>query len=514
MTKIELQQTDNVLSVINKIKEMPDLNIELEIPEESVLFENILNLRLIQQQADKIEKSVTFTTQDEYGNVLIDILSGKDIELIPEEFSDSGEYLAKKGFQIPKIKNPFRNLKLPGFSRTKKGVILIPLIIASLVGAFIYYGNTAPKASVVITVEAQPYTRSITIKVKSDGETSTENMVLKGSVLTTTVQETAEIDTTGTKIIGEKAEGEITLYNKTSSKINLDKGDTVKYKGKSEDLSYTLKDDVEVPESTPQDPADPASPLDPGEAKVKIIAKDIGDDYNLDSGKSFEIEDYDKNDLAGKNNDKISGGSSKEVKTVTQEDMDKLSSQLREIAAQKTEESIKQKLGTSQKLIDGSIKTSVTSENFSAKVGDEKEKISLTLNATGEALVYNENDLNKFVNDYFKNVIPEGHYMPEKDKKITVNILGQSSGSVLNSTEADIQVTLSSIIIPDIKEEDVKENLKGKTNEEAKQYIDGLKNVESYEFNISPVVPFFSKVPKDVQRIDVTLNKTYKGEAL
>ena len=107
MTKIELQQTDNVLSVINKIKEMPDLNIELEIPEESVLFENILNLRLIQQQADKIEKSVTFTTQDEYGNVLIDILSGKDIELIPEEFSDSGEYLAKKASRYLKLRTRF-----------------------------------------------------------------------------------------------------------------------------------------------------------------------------------------------------------------------------------------------------------------------------------------------------------------------------------------------------------------------------------------------------------------------
>ncbi len=104
--------------------------------------------------------------------------------------------------------------------------------------------------------------------------------------------------------------------------------------------------------------------------------------------------------------------------------------------------------------------------------------------------------------------------MPEKDKKVTVNILGQSASSVLKSNEADIQVTLSSIIIPDIKEEDVKENLKGRTNEEAKQYIDSLKNVESYEFNISPVVPFFSKVPKDTQRIEVTLNKMYKGEAL
>ncbi len=104
--------------------------------------------------------------------------------------------------------------------------------------------------------------------------------------------------------------------------------------------------------------------------------------------------------------------------------------------------------------------------------------------------------------------------MPDKDKKITVNILGQSASSVLNSTEADIQVTLSSIIIPDIKEDDVKENLKGKTNEESKQYIDSLKNIESYEFNISPVVPFFSKVPRDTKRIDVTLNKMYKGEAL
>lgn len=514
MIKIELQQTDNVLSVINKIKETSDLNIELEIPEESILFENILNLKLIQQQADKIEKSVTFVTQDEYGNVLIDILSGKDIELIPEEFADSGEYFDKKGFSLPKIKNPFGNLRLPGFSKIKKGIVLIPLIIASLVGAFIYYGKTAPKAKVTITVGAQPYTRSITIKVKSGDETSTESMVLKGSVLTAIVQETSEIETTGTKIVGEKAEGEITFYNKTSSKIELDKGDTVKYKGKSEDLSYTLKDDVEIPESTPQDPLDPASPLIPGEAKVKIIAKDIGDDYNLDDGKSFEIEDYKKSELEGKNKDKISGGSSEEVKIVTQEDMDKLSSQLKETSIQKAEESIRGKLEISQKLIEGSVKTSINSESFSAKVDDEKEKISLTQSTTGEALVYNENDLNKFIEDYFKNVIPEGHYMPDKDKKITVNILGQSASSVLNSTEADIQVTLSSIIIPDIKEDDVRENLKGKTNEEAKQYIDGLKNVESYEFNISPVVPFFSKVPINTQRIDVTLNKMYKGEAL
>lgn len=514
MIKIELQQTDNALSVINKIRETSDLNIELTIPEESVLFENIINLRLIQQQADKMEKSVDFITEDEFGNVLIDILAGKEIERIPEDFGEADNYNKKRPLSLPKISNPFLKIKTPSLSGAKKAIILIPLILLSLIGAFIYYGNTAPKAKATITVGAQPYTRSITVKVKADAETSTEEMVLRGTVLSTSVQETAEKDTTGSKTVGEKAKGEITFYNKTSSKIELEKGDKLIYGGKETDLIYLLDEDVEIPESTPQDPLDPASLLNPGEAKAKIVARDIGDDYNLDDGKSFEIDDYEKSEIEGKNKDKISGGSSKEIKIVTQEDMDSLSQELRTKSIQKAEESIGEKLGLSQKLIAGSVKTSVSSESFSAKVDDEKDKISLTQTAGGEALVYNEIDLNNFINDYFKNVIPEGHYMPDKDKKITVNVLGQSANSVLTSKEADIQVTLSSIIVPDIKEEDVRDNLKGKTNEEARQIIDGLKNVESYEFNISPVVPFFSKVPKNTDRIEVVINKVYKGEAL
>jgi len=511
MIKLELEQTDDVLSTINKIKNISDLNIELVIPEESVLFENILNLKLIHQQADKMEKSVEFSTTDEFGTVLLDILAGKDVERIPEDFGES----PKRGMpSLPRINLPHLNIKLPALGGAKKGALIFILILISLVGAFIYYGSTAPKAKAVITVGARPYTRSITIKVKSDASTDVGGMILKGTSLFTTVEETGEKDTTGTKTVGEAAKGEITFYNKTSSEIKLDKGDKITYKGKSTDLVYLLESDVKIPESAPQDPLDPASPLNPGEAKVKIEARDIGDIYNLEDGKSFEISGYKKGELEGKNKDKISGGSSKEIKVVTQEDMNNLSNELKTKVLQKAEESIKNKLGSSQKLIAGSTKTAVTSENFSAKVDDEKDKISLTQAATGEALVYSESDLNNFMDEYFKGVIPEGHYMPNTDKKVTVNVLGQSAGSVLNSTEADIQVTLSSIIIPDIKEDEVKKDLAGKTNQEARVVIDNLKNVDAYEFNISPVVPFFTKVPKNPDKIEVILNKEYKGEAL
>jgi hypothetical protein len=512
MTKIELQQTDNVLTTINKIRAVDDENIELQIPKESVLFENILNLKLIEQQAEKIEKTVSLNTEDEIGNILLDSLSGKEIGYMIENIEiDSEEPEPEKKLELPRPKLP--RFKIPSFKRFIKGPIIILFILAILVGSFVFYGMTAPEAKASITVGSQPFTRSITIKVKADTGTNVGEMILRGTKITATVEESLEKETTGTKIVGEKAEGEVKIFNYTTEEIELEKGDTIIYKGKSTDLEYVLKDDVEIPANFLEDLADPSS-LKPGEAKVEIEAKEIGDAHNIDEDKSLEIDDYDSDELTAKTEEDISGGKSEEIKIVTEEDRNNLSNELRSVSLQKAEDSIKNKLGTGQNLIDGSTQTNIVSESFSAEIDDEAEKISLTQKVTGEALVYTQNELNNFIDEYFKNVIPENHYMPDKDKEVKVEILGESTNSTLNSGEADIQVTLRSIVIPDIKEDEVKESLKGKTNEEAKNIIEGLKNVEYYEFSISPVVPFFSKVPNDTERIEVIILKEDTGESL
>ena len=513
MIKIELQQTDNVLTTINKIKAVSDENIELVIPKESVLFENILNLKLIQQQSEKIQKTVGLTTEDEIGNILLDSLSGKEIGYLLENF-ETGQELPEpeKKLELPKPKLP--RLKIPSLKKLIKGPVVILIILVILAGSFVFYGMTVPKAKASITVGSQPFTRSITVKVKADASTGVEEMILRGTKITTTIEESMEIETTGTKIVGEKAEGEIKIYNRTTSEIELEKGDKVTYKGKSTDLHYYLKDDVEIPESTPEDPLIAESKMVPGEASVKIEAEEIGDAHNIDENKSLEFSDYDTDELVAKTKEEISGGKSEELKIVAEEDRTNLSNELRSISLQKAEDSIKNKLGMGQNLIERSTQTKITSESFSADIDEEAEKLSLTQKVEGEALVYTENDLNNFITEYFKNVIPENHYMPDKDKEIKVEILGESTNSTLNAGEADIQVTLRSIVIPDIKEDEVKENLKGKTDEEAKNIIEGLKNVEYYEFSISPVVPFFSKVPNDTERIEVVIVKEDTGESL
>ncbi|MBW6441722.1 hypothetical protein K0B04_02320 [Patescibacteria group bacterium] len=518
MMKLELKQTDNVLLTINKIKAISDESVEIVIPRESVLFENILNLKLIQQQAEKFGKNIDLITDDELGNTLLESLSNKDLGYRPEEFVEKLEELEEIEYEEekPSLKIKAPKISAPSFSfpKFKKNLIFLVLIPLVLIGSFIYYGLTAPKAKASITVGSQPFTRSITVKVLSDSSTDTEGLVLRGNTISVTVEESLEKDTTGIKIVGEKAKGEVTIYNRTTSEIELEKGDKLTYKGKSTDLNYFLRSDVEVPPSTPEDPLVPESKMVPGEAKVKIEAEDIGDVYNLDDGRSFEFSNYEKEELIAKNEEKVTGGKSEEIKIVTEEDKIDLLNNLTLVSKQKAETAIRERVGANQKLIEGSTEIKISSEVFSAEVDEEKDKISLKQTVIGEALVYTEGDLNKFIDDYFKNVIPENHYMPDRDKEIKVEVLGSSTNSVLTSKEADIQVTLRSIVIPDIKEEEIKESLKGKTNEEAKEIIESLKNVEYYEFSISPAIPFFSKVPNNNDRIEVILVKENTGESL
>ena len=509
MIRIDLQQFDDALTAINKIKAVDDLNIELVIPEESVLFENILNLKLIQQQADKMEKSVEMVTDDDLGNILLESLMGKDIEHVPENFEETTEQIKENrraGIKLPHI-------KIPALSGGKKGLRTTVVILLIGIGAFIYYGKSAPKADVKITVGSLPFTRSITVKIKSDTPTDAKNLVLHGTTLTTTVEETIEKETTGTKIVGETAKGDIKIYNYTTSEIKLDKGKELTYENDSKELKYKLRDGVTIPRNSLEDEMDPTS-LKPGEATAEIIAKEIGEDYNIEGDKTLKISGYDKEELLAKTKTKITGGKSEEVKVVAEEDKTALSGELTPLITKKVEESIKSKIGSSQKLVEGSIKTTSVSEKFSAEVDEEANKLSLTQTVTGEALAYMENDLNKLVDEYFKDIIPEGYYMPEKDRKISVNVLGQTTNTVLNSKEADVQITLSSIVIPNIKEEDIKNGLQGKTHTEAKQFIEDLKNIDHYEFSISPTVPFFTRVPKDLERINVVLEKEDTGKSL
>ncbi|NMB91735.1 hypothetical protein GYA37_02720 [candidate division WWE3 bacterium] len=516
MIKLYLQPNDDVVTAISKIKSITDLNIEVNIPKESVLFENSLNIKLIQYEADKMEKSIDFATDDEIGNSLLSsVIGGGPEQPYIEEDQTLIEATAKQSKQkvITLPMNIFKSKKINiaplNFIRKltsgKKKVLTPVLILLTLLASFIFYGLKAPKASVKISVHSQALTKSVTIKVKNSASTSVQNKVLRGTTIATNIESTLEKDTTGTKTVGEKAEGEITLYNKTSKEISLDKGDKVVYEGKSTDLNYYLKDDVDIPAST-ENSSNPEVNI-AGEATVDIIASSVGESFNIDDGKSLEVSGYKKSELAAKTKSDIDGGKSEEVKIVTSDDRNNISTELKLVSTKKAEEDIKSKLGIGQKLVAGSTQVQIIKDSFTKNIGDEAEKISLTQTVSGEGLAYMESELNKFIDEYVKDVIPEGFALSEQDREVKVEVLGSSTSSVLTSQEADIQVTLKTFIVPNINEEDIKNQLRGKSAAEAQSLLGSIKNVNSYEFRLSPAVPFFRNIPKDISRIQITIEK-------
>jgi hypothetical protein len=510
MIRLQLEQTDDVIEAINKIRGLVDLNIELIIPEGSIIFENYLNLKLIQEEADKMEKSVDFYTEDEFGNNLIMALNGKPGEpfiqnsVEEEPFKTLGE---KRKIHLPKIHLPKVNIKIPNFITARKKVLFIILPLIILITGYIIYGLTTPKVTAKISVHSQSLTRSVTIRVKSGATTDITAKVLKGSILSSTVDITKEADTTGTKIIGEKAKGEVTIYNKTTSSVTLSKGTKLTYKEKSTDLTYTLDDSATIPAASSTEPSPGTIVITAGESAVNITASDIGDSYNISDLKSLDVKGYDKSDVEAKTKDDVTGGKSETVKVVAAGDLTGLSNIALAEATTKATEYINNKLDSNQKLIAGSVQTKVAHETFNKSVGDQVDKISITQSVSADGLIYLNDELNKFLDEYVKDRVPEGFVLSSQSREVSVEVLGNSTSSVLTSTEADLQVTLKTFVVPDIKEEDIKKELAGKTPSEAEKILSSIKNVNSYEFKLNPSIPFFGKVPIDLNRIEITIER-------
>src|SRR5690349_20595754 len=110
MTRIDLEIYDDVVSTLNKIRDINDTGIEVQLPEGSILFENIVNLKLIKKHADKYGITVHFDTSDENGANLISMLEeGTLASSMADTFKDIEESIgerqssSRRQFKLPML---------------------------------------------------------------------------------------------------------------------------------------------------------------------------------------------------------------------------------------------------------------------------------------------------------------------------------------------------------------------------------------------------------------------------
>ncbi len=453
-------------------EEMPAA-IKTEIEEEEVIPEKILAREAEPEFEEEIEP-----TRERAG------LINSIFSFLPPTFS------------FISLKKIFGKMHLPFSWGWAMVAILIGgsvLILGGLLLVLLWY---LPQAEVTIFVEPKELEKEFSLTIDPNQEMiDQENRILPGRILETEEKGEKSAETTGEKTVGEKAKGEVTVYNRTEDEKTFKEGTIVVGSG---GLQFTLDQEIKIASKTP----DLNTGVDKwGEAKTGITAREIGAQYNLAAGTQFSVSDYPTSSFLAKNESDLSGGTSRKIQAVSEEDRDDLLSSLSQELVDKAEGGLLAKVPPDLSLIGESILTEPTSEDFSHQVDEETQTLNLKLIVKIKALAFNREDFVKLVASIIADSIPEGYQLKEDEIQSRFEVEEENEdGSLLFKTN------IKAHLLPELEPGEIAKNIKGKYQNLAEDYFKTIPGYARAEFKISPLLPgFLRTLPRRENRIKVEI---------
>lgn len=354
-----------------------------------------------------------------------------------------------------------------------------------------------PSGRVVVRVESQDI--EIEKEVIADTAVVTldiESLTIPAKVIESVKDRSEGTQATGIKETGSNASGQVTLFNLTESEVQIHSGTFLE--SIETGLKYTTTSEVLVPAKKPDD--DPESPGLIGNVDVGIISESFGEDYNVSKKVEFRVAGFDVENLYGKNFNNITGGTTEEKKVVSQEDYDKLKSELEEQLKQDLLNSLKDEAGSSRKLLEDTITYEVINEDASPGIDAETDtfNLSVTVKATGLSF------LNEDVDNLAENLVEEN------DQDVEVEEFEYSSEVIkTEGNQIYINLAITGVVTPSINIEGVKSNLTGKSRSGAEQYLGEQGELESFEIELFPrwMPGFLKHFPSSVDKIEIKIEK-------
>jgi len=362
-------------------------------------------------------------------------------------------------------------IQLPiGFSSRKIAVAigLAIIVIALFLNEYFFH-----KSQLVLYIPSQAIEKDLKMEAFiGKGEKNS----LEINIATLSANFTESKATTGKREIGEKAKGEVTIHNFDDREKTFTKGAILEANG----LKFVLDDDVKVASSSL---AGDGSAKLPGKAKAKITAAVIGEESNLAKGQRFQIEDLSSSLYFAINENALSGGSKKEIRTVAKADMEDLKESILKKAEEKKEELINKKVSGENKLIEQLTEIDLAETSFSKELGEEADNISLDAKVNTIAYFYKEDEMKDKIIKTIKSDVEEG-YKLEKEK------ISYKISKVANQEERIIlTVKAKTKAIKDISDNYIVAQIYGKNEEQLRTILKDKLGVDGYEIKIQQPLP-------------------------
>lgn len=389
--------------------------------------------------------------------------------------------------RLPKFNYPLFQLSFIKFPVIAIGVIVI-LVLASL--GFVYWFYPKTTINLIVYPTSSSSRVNVLFTVNPDTTKSAKNTILATSVSAETTGDKTNTATGKTKI-GEKATGSVTIYNKTLTSKIFPKGTTLV----GESLKFTLDDDATIASAS-----DTGEGLTFGKIIAKITASDIGPEGNLVAGTNFTLRDFDKSSYYAKNNDKLSGGTSRDITSISKDDQDKLLASLTQDLTSQAKQQMMQKLKDGEKLLDISLENNISSKKFSKNVGEESKELSLSLTLKVSSLIYKQQDLINLSRDSLIQT-PSGFIITQGKTSIRIE-----EAKINKNGDVTGIAVITYFFLPQIDSDKITSIILGKTFDQADKYLSTVQNIGGLEIIQNTKLPFISnRLPLRPENINIAL---------
>lgn len=402
----------------------------------------------------------------------------------------------KKGGQIPASnfpKLPDIPLPVPNLSL---GIFVIIFLILGFIAELVYSYIFFPRAEVKLVIYPLQTSGNTDVMFTADSQKVSpdkKNIIALKSVNSESSSEKT-IATTGKTRIGDRAKGEVTIYNKTMNSKVLPKGTVIS----GNNLSFFIDNDAKIASSS-----ETGEGLIFGKSTVPVTAAGIGPEANLAADTQFRFKDFPDTVFSAKNQKPFSGGTSREVDSISKEDRDRLENLLTEELTVKAKQQMLQKLGPDDALIDNGITVEKTSKNFSAEAGEQGKELNLNLTLKVTGLTFDRNDI-KALSDNISSApgsIPDG-FIPDKNRfAYQINNSKQDKNGNISAS-----IKLISFYLPELNSAKILNDISGKSYTRAADiirtygYIAGVKIVKEQGLSF-----FNNSLPVNKNRIILSI---------
>jgi len=428
---IYIEPDEEIISIIDRLKNVENKKVALVVPTAALLFSSVINLKLLKEEGKRLNKEISIVTSDSAGRNVASQVGFTVYETLGETreiFERDKEEQSKETPARRRIEETEKQKKLVseeegGYtdikretadsqSQTAKSEILkenaisikkkdgffkfipnfrklwIPGIIGIIVILFLLI-FVFPHATVYINVYAEEKEVEIPFVLSAEERVvKTEKGTVIPALWESVDKEVSIIQqASGEKNIGDKASGTVTLYNRSGRIQLISAGSEFVTK---EGKIFINPEEISVPGAIVSDFGE----LIPGKSSATLEAKEGGSDYNIGSTR-FSIPSLGEMGslVYGISEEPFSGGTDKQAKIVTKEDIETGIEKAQNEAEKKLEEEFGIK--GDKVFVKGLAVMDVLSKETSKEEGDQSEEFEVKIKARFSFLSFDRNDFDK-----------------------------------------------------------------------------------------------------------------------